>query len=99
MTFLAWTHGWKYLMAAATAAEAASLFPSSAAAAGERRVEYEASPKAKQTAKRRKHGLSLEKKKKKRDWLSPSHPDIVAIQGDHGPSFVDTFVMVGGLLL
>ena len=67
MTFLAWTHGWKYLMAAATAAEAAaaSRFPSSAAAAGERRVEYEVRPKVKQAVKRRRvrHGLSLKEEK------------------------------------
>ena len=52
---LALAHGWKYLMAAATAA---ALPFSCAADAAERRAEYEATPR-KHTIKRRMHGLSL----------------------------------------
>ena len=53
---LAWAHGWKYLMAAATAA---SRFSRAAAAdVCKCRVEYEAKPR-KDTTKRSTHGLSL----------------------------------------
>ena len=55
-SYLALAHGWKYLMAAATAA---SRFSRAAAAdVCKCRVEYEAKPR-KDTTKRSTHGLSL----------------------------------------